>query len=131
MQDKYKYSTRVLAKKYAGEFSYYARKLQLLELPNEIQKVLGRPNTNLTQEHCRHICKLLNKDKLQKKFEKLFAIKFEGWDEKQVKRFNQEVQHRQQATISSIFICFLQHLQEMAVQLLQSLREIIVIYYKM
>ena len=70
--------------------------MQLLELPDE---VLTQVSSNQIYEtHCRHICKLLNKAKLQKKFEKLFAIKFDDWDEKQVERFNQEIQHVKIAT---------------------------------
>jgi len=37
---------------------------------------------------------------LQKKFEKLFAGKFDDWDEKQTTRFNQEIEERQQTQIN-------------------------------
>lgn len=102
MQEKYgedKYSTRNLAKIYGEEQSreYYARKLRLLELPDE---VAHRCATNeISETHCIPVCKLMNKDKLQKKFEELFATKFDDWDEKQIERFNQEILHRQQVQI--------------------------------
>ena len=43
---------------------YYDRKLKLLELPKEISDKLVTPGLQITEKHCRHICKLLNKDKL-------------------------------------------------------------------
>ncbi len=101
MQDKYgkkECSTRNLTKKYGKSNAYYGYKLQLLELPNEIQEVLTRVNS-LTEKHCRHICKLLNRNRLRKKFEAFFAIKFDDWDRRQIKRFNQEIRHRQQVQI--------------------------------
>jgi len=81
MQDRYGekvYSTRELAKKYSNNHMYYQRKLELLELPETVNTCLQ--NGKINETHCRHICKLLNRDKLQKKFEELFVIKFNDWD---------------------------------------------------
>jgi len=52
-------------------------KLNLLDLPNE---VVTRVTTNeITEGHCRHICKLVNKEKLRKKFESLLGVEYERW----------------------------------------------------
>ena len=68
-----------MAKKYGetgnGEsYKYYQRKLRLLELPKEIQNKIGTTSSQLTEYHALPICKLLNKDKLQKKFEEMYHI---------------------------------------------------------
>jgi len=94
------YSTRNLAKKYGMGKSYYHLKLQLLELPKIIQDQLSAQADSFTEKHCRHICKLLNRNRLRKKFEALFAIKFDDWNKKQTTRFNQEIEERQQTQIT-------------------------------
>ena len=59
-----------MAKKYGEESrEYYARKLRLLELPDKVAHQCAI--NELSETHCIPICKLLNKDKLQKKFEEL------------------------------------------------------------
>jgi len=68
MKEKYKYSTRDLSKKYGEGETYYKYKLYLLDLPSEI--VTRVTNNELTETHCRHICKLINEEKLKKNKER-------------------------------------------------------------
>jgi len=62
MQDIYiygkeEYSTRNLANKYGKSHMYYQRKLDLLELPESVTLGL-QSKEEITEKHCRHICKL-------------------------------------------------------------------------
>ena len=94
MQDIYGYSTRKLAEYYGkkdddkkeNSYKYYQRKLNLLELPKDIQSKIGTTSSQVSEYHALSICKLLNKDKLQKKFEKLFAEKF-GVNQSTIQRY--------------------------------------------
>lgn len=87
-QDRYGYSTRDLLEKYGGDHhSFYARKLNLLDLPLEIQDKLSHQCDKITETHCIHICKLVNKKELIKRFEELFDLSRDKWDEEQQKRF--------------------------------------------
>jgi len=69
MQDKYGYTLQRLADVYGDKekesYRYYAYKLDLLKLPSEIQNQLLNARSKINETHCRHICKLLNKVKLQ------------------------------------------------------------------
>jgi ParB family chromosome partitioning protein len=71
-QEDYDLSTRKLAEKYGDSREYYRIKLSLLDLPDDVTTQVV--NGQLSETHCRHICKLLNKDKLQKKFVELYHI---------------------------------------------------------
>ena len=52
-KDEYKLTTRDLLEKYGGEHhSFYARKLNLLELPLEIQEKLSHQCDKITETHC-------------------------------------------------------------------------------
>ena len=100
MQDKYgkkAYSTRKLAIKYGMVHNYYVRKLNLLELP---EQVVHQCTTNkLSETHCIHICKLLNKVKLQRWFEKVWERIQKDWDKSQQKRYDRELKDRQGSQI--------------------------------
>ncbi len=69
-QTDFGYSTRELAQQYGNSYKYYQYKLKLLTLPKEITNQLGNPGSQLTEKHCRHICKLINQKNLIKKSEK-------------------------------------------------------------
>ena len=69
-QQKYDLSTRQLAEKYGESHQYYKLKLELLELPETVN--LSLQNGQITETHCRHICKLLNQECLVKRFETLY-----------------------------------------------------------
>ena len=71
-----------------------------MELPKEIKDILSNRLDKLTETHAYHICKLLNKDKLQKKFEELYNSEKKDWDEKQLERYNKEIKYRQQIQIN-------------------------------
>ena len=70
MKEKYDYTVRNLSERYGMGKSYYHQKLELLELPEKIINQLSARADSLTETHCRHICKLVNEEKLKKNKER-------------------------------------------------------------
>jgi len=104
-QKKYKLSSRQMAEKYGkdgkGEsYKYYQRKLILLELPKEVQNQVGTSMSQISETHCIHICKLLNRKDLIKRFEALFNQPQDKWMPDQEERLKKELKRRQDIQIS-------------------------------
>jgi len=68
MKDKYDYTVRNLSERYGEGDAYYKYKLQLLELPDKV--VTQVTSNQISETHCRHICKLVNEEKLKKNKER-------------------------------------------------------------
>ena len=48
-------------------------------------------NNQISETHCRHICKLINRKDLIKRFETLYNQLQDKWTPEQIERFEQEL----------------------------------------
>lgn len=69
-----------------------------MELPETVTSMLQ--SNKLSETHCIHICKLLNKKELIKRFETLYDHPQNKWTPEQIERFEQELKRRQDLQIS-------------------------------